>query len=86
MQSLEEIRARISGVAERIEQIGAFSSEQAKTSSSVTRMMEETSQGLSTNAAATHELAATVQEIAKTSEDLAHVAEGLRALVNSFRH
>jgi methyl-accepting chemotaxis protein len=86
MNSLEGIRLRISGVASRIEQIGAFSSDQAATSSTVARMMDETSQGLATNAAATHELAATVQEIARTSEDLARVAEGLHALVNSFRH
>ena len=86
MENLEQIRHRINGVAERIEQIGVFASGQASTSSSVTKMMEDTSQGLAMNAAATHELAATVQEIAKTSEDLARVAEGLHALVHSFKH
>ncbi len=86
MQSLEEIRKRIGGVAGRIEQIGLFSSGQAETSGTVKTMMAATSEGLAQNAAATHELAATVQEIAKTSEDLAQVAEGLRSLVGGFRH
>lgn len=86
MQSLEEIRLRITGVAESIEQIGNHSSGQAQTSQSVTKMMADTSEGLTQNAAATHELAATVQEIAKTSEDLARVAEGLQSMVGSFRH
>lgn len=86
MQSLDEIRQRITGVAARIEQIGNFSSGQAQTSATVTRMMADTSQGLAQNATATHELAATVQEIAKTSEDLAQVAEGLQSMVGSFRH
>ncbi|MBP1771276.1 MAG: hypothetical protein H6P99_439 [Holophagaceae bacterium] len=85
MQSLEAIRERIQQVASRVSQIGTFARGQAGTSAEVTRMMDQTSQGLAQNATATHELAATVKEIAKTSEDLAQVAEGLRALAGSFR-
>ncbi len=85
MESLEAIRQRITGMADRIEQIGIFASGQAETSSDVTRMMGTTSQGLAQNATATHELSATVHEIAKTSDDLAQVAEGLRYLVGGFR-
>jgi len=85
MESLEAIRQRITGMADRIEQIGIFASGQAETSTEVTRMMGDTSQGLAQNATATHELSATVHEIAKTSDDLAQVAEGLRSLVGSFR-
>jgi methyl-accepting chemotaxis protein len=85
MESLEAIRQRITGMAERIEQIGIFASGQAETSTQVTQMMGETSQGLAQNATATHELSATVHEIAKTSDDLAQVAEGLRNLVSGFR-
>jgi methyl-accepting chemotaxis protein len=72
-------------VASRVSQIGTFAQGQAGTSAEVTRMMDQTSQGLAQNATATHELAATVKEIAKTSEDLAQVAEGLRALAGSFK-
>lgn len=85
MESLETIRGRITDMAGRIEQIGIFASGQAETSTQVTRMMGETSQGLAQNATATHELSATVHEIAKTSDDLAQVAEGLRHLVGGFR-
>jgi len=85
MQSLEAIRERIQQVASRVSQIGTFAQGQAGTSAEVTRMMDQTSQGLAQNATATHELAATVKEIAKTSEDLAQVAEGLRALAGSFK-
>ncbi|HCZ33914.1 MAG TPA: hypothetical protein DHV93_10960 [Holophagaceae bacterium] len=85
MQSLEAIRERIQAVASRVSQIGTFARGQASTSAEVTRMMDQTSQGLAQNATATHELAATVKEIARTSEDLAQVAEGLRALAGSFR-
>lgn len=85
MQSLEAIRERIQQVAARVSQIGTFARGQAGTSAEVTRMMDQTSQGLAQNATATHELAATVKEIAKTSEDLAQVAEGLRALAGSFK-
>ncbi len=85
MQSLEAIRERIQEVASRVSQIGAFARGQATTSVEVTRMMDQTSHGLTQNATATHELAATVKEIAKTSEDLAQVAEGLRALAGSFK-
>ncbi|HJV48893.1 MAG TPA: methyl-accepting chemotaxis protein [Geothrix sp.] len=85
MQSLGAIRERIQQVASRVSQIGTFAQGQAGTSAEVTRMMEQTSQGLAQNATATHELAATVKEIAKTSEDLAQVAEGLRALAGTFK-
>ena len=85
MKSLEAIRERIQQVASRVSQIGSFARGQAGTSGEVTRMMDQTSQGLAQNATATHELAATVKEIAKTSEDLAQVAEGLRALAGSFK-
>jgi len=85
MQGLDDIRERIQQVASRVSQIGAFAQGQAGTSADVTRMMDQTSQGLTQNATATHELAATVQEIARTSEDLAQVAEGLRALAGSFK-
>ena len=85
MESLQAIGKRINGMAERIEQIGIFTSGQADTSAQVTQMMTQTSQGLAQNATATHELSATVTEIAKTSEDLAQVAEGLRSLVGGFR-
>ena len=85
MECLEAIRLRMTEVARRIDQIGTFSHGQADTSQTVTRMMDETSEGLAQNAAATHQLSATVHEIAHTSEDLAQVAEGLRNLVGSFR-
>jgi len=85
MQSLGAIRDRIQDVTERVSRIGTFARGQADTSAEVTRMMDQTSQGLAQNATATHELAATVKEIARTSEDLAQVAEGLRALAGTFR-
>ena len=85
MQSLGAIRERIEQVASRVSQIGTFAQGQAGTSAEVSRMMDQTSSGLTQNATATHELAATVKEIAKTSEDLAQVAEGLRALAGSFK-
>ena len=85
MDCLEAIRRRMTEVARRIDQIGSYSHGQADTSLAVTRMMDQTSQGLTQNAAATHELSATVREVAHTSEDLAQVAEGLRHLVGAFQ-
>jgi len=85
IQSLAGIRNRIQAVADRINQIGSFSQNQADTSNEVNQMMDETSLGLAQNATATHELSATAREIVHTAEDLSQVAEGLRHMVSGFR-
>ena len=85
MQHLEAIRGRISKVSESISEIDALSSNQAKTSLEVGRLMDQTANRLDLNAAATHQLAATVTEIARTSEELSQVAETLKATVQRFK-
>jgi len=69
MDNLEQIRHRINGVAERIERIGVFASGQASTSSSVTKMMDDTSRGLAMNAAATHEPTASTPSCTASSTE-----------------
>ncbi|MDR3669359.1 MAG: methyl-accepting chemotaxis protein [Holophaga sp.] len=82
--NLEAIGKRISEVAGHIQEIGALSREQAKTSEAVGGMMGQTASRLDQNAAATQELASTVQEITHTAEDLSKVAEGLKDIVKGF--
>jgi methyl-accepting chemotaxis protein len=85
MHHLEAIRARISKVSESITEIDTLSSNQAKTSQEVGRLMDQTANRLDLNAAATHQLAATVTEIARTSEELSQVAETLKETVQRFK-
>ena len=84
MENLSTIQNRIANIASSIQEIGQLSRQQANTSLEVGNMMDRTTERLSQNAAATHELSATVHEIARTSEDLAQVAEGLRQVVRGF--
>ena len=85
LDNLQTIQTRIASIARSIQDIGQFGRQQASTSVEVGSMMDKTTERLSQNAAATHELSATVHEIAHTSEDLAQVAEGLRQVVRGFR-
>jgi len=84
-EHLEAIRRRITEVSTRIHEIGALSGEQAKTSTGVGLLMDQTAARLDQNAASTTELAATVTEVARTAEDLARVAEKLKDIVTGFR-
>jgi methyl-accepting chemotaxis protein len=83
-EHLEAIRARITEVSRRIEEIAGLSRDQAGTSGAVGRLMDQTAARLDQNAAATHQLAATVQEVTRTAEDLSQVAEGLKETVARF--
>jgi len=85
LANLENIRVKITGIAESIREIASLSTSQADTSHDVARRMDQTASQLAQNASATQELAATVQEITKTSDDLAGVAEGLRQVVEAFK-
>jgi methyl-accepting chemotaxis protein len=85
LQSLEDIRARITDVAGRFQQIGAAARAQTDTSHLVNGLVEENHAQLTQNASATQELSATVVEISRTASDLAEVAEGLRAAVGGFK-
>lgn len=84
LENLSTIQNRIANIATSIQDIGQLSRQQTNTSVDVGNMMDRTTERLSQNAAATHELSATVNEIARTSEDLAQVAEGLRQVVRGF--
>ena len=85
MGNLEQIRERITAVAQSIQEIGALSEAQAGTSREVALRMRQTTDQLAQNASATQELSATVTEITRTSEDLASVAEGLRHVMGGFK-
>ena len=84
-EHLEAIRRRITEVSSRIQEIGTLSGEQAKTSTGVGQLMDQTAARLDQNAASTTQLAATVTEIARTADDLARVAEKLKSIVTGFR-
>ena len=84
-EHLEAIRHRITEVSTRIREIGELSGEQAKTSSGVGQLMDQTAARLDQNAATTTELAATVTEVARTAEELARVAEKLKDIVKGFK-
>ena len=84
-EHLEAIRHRITGVSSSLHAIGTLSGEQAKTSTGVGQLMDQTAARLDQNAASTTELAATVTEVARTAEDLARVAEKLKGIVTGFR-
>lgn len=83
--SLDGIQHGIQSISSRMEQIRALAQTQEETSGHVMGRMDETSQRLAQNAAATQQLSATVQEITRTSEDLAEVADGLRKVVTQFK-
>jgi methyl-accepting chemotaxis protein len=85
LENLDAIRARITGIAASVREIGRMSGEEASTSEELRQRMDRTAQQLVQNAAATQELSATVAEMTRTSEDLAQVADGLRRLVGGFR-
>jgi methyl-accepting chemotaxis protein len=83
--NLEGIQHAIQSMASRMEQIRTQAQSQEETSGQVMGRMDETTQRLAQNAAATQQLSATVQEITRTSEDLAEVADGLRKVVTQFK-
>jgi len=85
LDHLEAIRRRISEIASRIRGIGGLSQEQARTSQTVGRLMDETAHQLDQNATAAHQMSTAVREIARTSEELAKVAEGLKDVVGRFK-
>jgi len=85
LEHLEAIRKRISDIATRIRDIGGLSTEQARTSAGVGKLMDSTAQQLDQNATAAHQLSTAVGEVARTAEDLAHVAEGLKNVVSRFK-
>ena len=83
--TLNGILDQIQGMATQLREIQDLSSSEVQTGDDVKRRMERTSDRLSQNASATHQLTITVQEIARTSEDLAHVAESLKTFVGTFK-
>ena len=85
LHSLDDIRSRIGGVAERFQQIGSAAKAQTDTSTEVNGLVDQNHAQLAQNASATQELSATVHEITRTAADLAQVAEGLRAAVAEFK-
>jgi methyl-accepting chemotaxis protein len=85
LQSLEDIRRRISSVADQFQGIGTAVQAQSDSSTEVESQIKANHSQLEQNAAATHELSATVHEITRTAGDLAEVAEGLRAAVGGFK-
>ncbi|MDR3684242.1 MAG: methyl-accepting chemotaxis protein [Geothrix sp.] len=72
-------------VARAIQEIGAATEEQTRTSDAVARQVEEGAQGMERSSAATTELSHTVAEVQKTAEELARASEGLAALVQQFQ-
>jgi methyl-accepting chemotaxis protein len=85
LESLEDIRRRISTVAGQFEGIGSAVQAQSDSSAEVEQQIRTNHLQLEQNASATHELSATVHEITRTAADLAEVAEGLRTAVGGFK-
>lgn len=85
LNSLDDIRRRISDVASQFQGIDSAIKAQAGTSMEVDALVNENHTQLAQNASATHELSATVNEITHTAGDLAEVAEGLRAAAGGFK-
>jgi methyl-accepting chemotaxis protein len=72
-------------VARAIQEIGAATEEQTRTSDAVARQVEEGAQGMERSSAATTELSHTVAEVQKTAEELARASEGLAAIALQFK-
>jgi methyl-accepting chemotaxis protein len=85
LNNLQTIRTQIGAIAKNIHEVDKLDHMETETSAMVERLMDQTSQQLSQNAAATQELATTVREITLTSEELSRVAEGLRQAIGGFR-
>jgi len=85
LEHLNDIRARISGVARSIQAMEGLTREQSQTGARVEKLMVETTGRLDQNAAATLELSSTVHQITATAEDLSRVSEGLKDLVTRFK-
>ena len=84
VKTLLTLRDRALTVARVIQEIGAASEEQTRTSDAVARQVEEGAQGMERSSAATTELSHTVAEVQKTAEELAHASEGLAAIAQQF--
>jgi methyl-accepting chemotaxis protein len=82
---LVAIQAAISAMSNMVLEIGSATDEQSHTSEDVSKRVEEVTQEIGQNAAATHQMSATVQEIARTASSLAMVSEELSAAMKLFK-
>jgi methyl-accepting chemotaxis protein len=85
VQTLVHLKEGALAVARAIQEIGAATEEQTRTSDAVARQVEEAAHGMERSAAATTELSQTVHEIQRTSEELARASEGLAASMRQFQ-
>lgn len=84
LKNLEAISSRVTTIATSIQEVGGLSKAQAMVTQDVSKMMGQTNDRLSQNAASTHELSATVEQISRTADELAQVSHGLKRVVSHF--
>lgn len=82
---LGDLGARVQRMADRLQDIGAATTQQAATASRVADHVGRAAQETLANAAASEQMSASVTQVARTAADLARIAEDLSRQVGRFK-